>query len=199
MKEQFKMVNIPRQVERTNLELCEPEENDTTQELSHIFVWKDIWKKLEVSQKSQQIEDASIQPQTPSNESDIGSVSTGIFALSMSSHSWWSDTDGPLMVPSSADGMGHNLPQGHTQPSGGLLLQCATWEEEPIGSPIMEFRMEASTRADPDKITEGVLRHLQYTKGWPGTRSHKPWRMGENNSELPNKDHSRYRDKWACE
>ena len=32
IKEQPKMVNMPRQVEWTNLELYEPVENDTTQE-----------------------------------------------------------------------------------------------------------------------------------------------------------------------
>ena len=130
---------------------------------------------------------------------------------SMSSHSGWSDTDGPLTVssgidaaclsdsslgseiletmPSSADGMGQDLLQSHTQPNGGLLLQRATWGKELVEVPSTGFRMEASTKADPDKITEGALRHPQHTKGWPGTRSHKPWRMGENNIELPTMDH----------
>ena len=92
-------------------------------------------------------------------------------------------------MPSSADGMGQDLLQSHTQPNGGLLLQRATWGEEPVELPSTGSRMEASTKADPDKITEGALRHPQHTKGWPGTRSHKPWRMGENNIELPTMDH----------
>ena len=81
IKEQPKMVNMPRQVEGTNLELYEPGENDTTQEQGNIFVWKDIWKKLEVSCDSPQTKDASMQPQTPSNGSDIGSISTGTFCF----------------------------------------------------------------------------------------------------------------------
>ena len=66
--------------------------NDTTQEENHIFVWKDIGGKMP-SDSSRRL-DASMQPQTPSNGSDIGSTSTGIDGVRMSEYS--EDSDGPM-------------------------------------------------------------------------------------------------------
>ena len=61
---------------------------DTTQEEDNIFVLKDIGEKVKMSCDSPKVIDASMQPQTPSNGSDIDSISTGIAASSMSSLAW---------------------------------------------------------------------------------------------------------------
>ena len=85
----------------TNLELYEIRGNDTTQERDNIFMWKDIWKKVEMSCDSPKAVDASMQSQTPSNVSYIGSISMGIVASSMSLQS--GDSDGPMTASSRID------------------------------------------------------------------------------------------------
>ena len=88
-------------------------------------------------------------------------------------------------LPSSADGLGHNLLQNHPQPIGVVLLQRANLEKEVVESPTTEIRMEASTKADPDGISEGEQRQLQYAERQPGTRSHMSWGMGKTNLGWP--------------
>ena len=83
------------------MELCETGANDTTQEKDNIFVRKDIWRKVEMSRDSPKVTDASMQPQSTSSGSDIGSISTGIVASSMLSHS--RDSDGPMTASSRID------------------------------------------------------------------------------------------------
>ena len=51
-----------------------------------------------MSRDSPKVTDASMQPQSPSSGSDIGSISTGIVASNMSSHSGYSDR--PMTVSS---------------------------------------------------------------------------------------------------
>ena len=87
MEEQPKMEHMPKQVEGTNLELYKTDVNAMTRELGNIFEWKDVWERLELSCNSSQTKDASTQPLTPSKGSDMESVSTGIYASSISSHS----------------------------------------------------------------------------------------------------------------
>ena len=101
MKEQLEVANMTGQLMGTNSELYKTRENDTTQERDNIFMWKDIWKKVEMSCNNPEVIDASMQPHTPSNGSDIDSVSTGIDALSMLSHS--RDSDGPMTASSGID------------------------------------------------------------------------------------------------
>ena len=101
MKEQLEVADMTWQIEGTHLELHKIGENDTTQENDKIFVWKDIWKKVEMSCDSLKVIDSSMQPQTQSNVSDTGSISTGIVASSMLSHS--RDSDGPMTVSSGID------------------------------------------------------------------------------------------------
>ena len=127
------------------------------------------------------------------------SVSTGIVAFSISSHS--GDSVGPMTassgidavslsdsssgseiletLPSSLGGPGHDFLQTHPQPGRGVLLQQITVGKEVVESPTMVIRMEASAKADSAKVLEEEHRHLQYTDNGPGMRSHKPQMMGE--------------------
>ena len=68
---------------------------DTTQEEDNIFVLKDIGEKVKMSRD---VIDKSMQPQTPSNGSSLGSISTGIATSSMLSYS--RDSDEPMTVSS---------------------------------------------------------------------------------------------------
>ena len=147
-----------------------------------------------MSRDSPKVIDASIQPHTQSNDSDIGSVSTGIVAFSISSHS--GDSVGPMTassgidavslsdsssgseiletLPSSLGGLGHDFLQTHPQPGRGVLLQQITVGKEVVESQTTVIRMEASAKADPDRVSEGGHMHLHYTEGGPWMMSHEP-------------------------
>ena len=75
------------QIRGTYLKLYGTEENYTTQETDHTSVWKDVWREVEMSRDNPETIDAPIYTHTQGNDSDIGSVSTGIVALSILSHS----------------------------------------------------------------------------------------------------------------
>ena len=184
MKEQLEVANMTGQLMGTNSELYETRENDMTQERDNIF----MWKKVEMSCNNPEVIYTSMQPHTPSNGSDIDSVSTGIDALSMLSHR--GDSDGPMTassgidtaslsdlslgsgiletLPSSLGGLGHDRLQITPQQRGKMLLQRATMEKEVAESMTTRIRMEASTRDNKDSISEGEHMHLQYTEGGRG-------------------------------
>ena len=97
-------------VKEASMELVEEQHetrvNATTHRSGDIFDYKDIWEGLELSHNSSQKGGDSKQPMNSgrgSNISDMSSVSTGIYASSMSSYSVGSDTDEPQTDSSGID------------------------------------------------------------------------------------------------
>ena len=74
------------------------------------------------------------------------------------------DSDGPITISSEIDTA--SLSEGK------VVVELQT----------TETRMGASNRATPERVSMGEHRHLQYTERKPGSRSHRPWRMGVTNN-----------------
>ena len=90
-----------------------------TQERYNIFVGKDVWEKVEMSCDSPKEIDDSMQQQIPKRYSDVPIT---IFR---------SDTLEAL--PSSHDGLGHDLLRNHPQPSGGGIAAASNHREGGCG------------------------------------------------------------------
>ena len=82
-------------------ERYETRENITSQEKHNTFIWKGVWKKEEISRTSLRLLDASMQTHPPGGHSDMSTLSEGIVALSISSHS--GDESDPMTEPSGID------------------------------------------------------------------------------------------------
>ena len=80
------------------------------------------------------------------------------------------------ILPSSTDGLGHNVLKNHPNPGDyplillhiekrleGMMLQRSTLGREVFELPAMELRMETNTEVDTDGIWDGTLRCPQYT------------------------------------
>ena len=98
-------------------------------------------------------------------------ASSGIDAVSLSDSSSGSEILETL--PSSLGGLGHDFLQTHPQPGRGVLLQQITVGKEVVESPTMVIQMEASAKADPDRVSKGEHRHLHYTE--LGGSAEVPW------------------------
>jgi hypothetical protein len=72
--------------------LYETGEDDTTQEKDHIFVWKDIWRQVEMYRDSPKVIDASIQPHSQSSDSDIGSYCCFEYIVAQQGQCWPHDS-----------------------------------------------------------------------------------------------------------
>ena len=76
--------NMNIQTRGTYLQSSGTKEKYMTQETDHTFVWKNMWREVELSRDDPETINAPTDTHTEGNDSEVGSISTGIVALSVS-------------------------------------------------------------------------------------------------------------------